>query len=67
MLGALGRWWRKRQRRIDVEILWPCCKEEEAPSMYMARSVFRHHCIYDPAWTKDLSLIEIEEIVGRLS
>lgn len=74
-IGAIGRWWRKRQRRIDMEILWPSIKDDalhgqaskDRPSLYLARSAFRMHCLSDPAWTKDLSLIQIEEIVGRLS
>lgn len=66
MIGALGRWWRKRQRLIDLDVLWPACRDQAA-SLYVARSAFRQHCISDPAWTKDFDLIQIEQIVGRLS
>lgn len=66
MISAFGRWWRKRQRRTDLEVLWPACKED-ADSLYVARSAFRMHCITDPAWNKDMDLIEIELVVGRLT
>lgn len=49
-----------------MEILWPSLKEQ-VPTVYLARSAFRLHCISDPAWNKDFDLIQIEEIVGRLS
>ena len=75
MLGWIGRWWRKRQRRLDLEFLWPSIKTEaylrpesrEQPSLYLAREAFFLHCINDPCWTKDFDLVEIERIVGRLS
>lgn len=66
MIGALGRWWRKRQRQLDIEMLWPAIRRRPC-SLYVARAAFRQHVIYDPAWTKDLDLVQIEEIVGRLT
>lgn len=66
MIGALGRWWRKRQRRIDLEILWPVCKEN-SETIFQARAAFTMHCYMDPAWGKDFDAIEIDRIVGRLT
>jgi hypothetical protein len=45
----LLNWWRARQRRIDLEILWPACKNE-APNLDLAREAFIRHALNDPAW-----------------
>lgn len=44
----VGRW-RERQRSLDIELLWPCCRELAA-SLDEARAVFAVHCFMDPAW-----------------
>lgn len=41
--------WRKRQRDLDIEILWPVCKQE-CLCLADARRAFFYHCCMDPAW-----------------
>jgi hypothetical protein len=45
----LQNWWRARQRRIDLEILWPACKEKAA-DLDRAKAAFAWHAFNDPAW-----------------
>ena len=42
--------WHTRTRRIDMEILWPCCVQYST-SMEQARAVFTAHAMNDKAWT----------------
>ena len=41
--------WRHRQRRYDLQILWPICKKE-ARDMDHAKAAFAYHAFNDPAW-----------------
>jgi hypothetical protein len=41
--------WRARQRRFDMEFLWPQCIEQ-AESLDHAKAMFAIHCHNDPAW-----------------
>ena len=64
MFGGLAKWWRRRQRRIDREILWPSMlivgREDDAVSAMLK------HAAIDPAWS-DMSPDEAErEIRGWL-
>jgi hypothetical protein len=43
------RWWKKRQRMIDLDILWPVCKAK-AHDIEHARQAFLLHAKLDPAW-----------------
>lgn len=65
MTTFIGRWWRRRQRAIDLSILWPACKEE-AGNLPDAREVFFLHCIMDLAWTKDFTFDELIDEVDKL-
>lgn len=68
MLNFIGKWWRKRQRVIDIEILWPAIKEEHrkiGEDVNRSRQAFFLHCAADPAW-KDLTVWEIGAIVDKL-
>jgi hypothetical protein len=53
---AVSALWRSRQRRIDLDILWPVCKREAlaryAPdeALDRARAAFAYHAFNDPAW-----------------
>jgi hypothetical protein len=50
-LWALIRaWWHRRQRRLDMELLWPICLEG-ASDLDHAKAAFAMHCFRDPAWT----------------
>jgi hypothetical protein len=72
-LGATGggvirwliRWWHKRQRAIDVEILWPACRDQAA-TLDAARAAFTMHAFHDPAW-QELGSAEIHRRVRQLS
>jgi hypothetical protein len=45
----LINWWRARQRQIDLEILWPACREQ-APDLDHAKAAFAVHAFHDRAW-----------------
>ncbi|WP_135210396.1 hypothetical protein [Vitreimonas flagellata] len=42
-------WWWARQRAIDLEILWPSCRDN-APDLDRAKAAFAVHAFNDPAW-----------------
>lgn len=54
MLAAI-RWlirqfnYNDRRRQLDLQILWPTCKEH-AQDMDHAKTAFAVHCYNDPAW-----------------
>ena len=62
---GLGKWWRRRQRDIDLKILWPQLLKEE-PDLEAARTAFGLHAINDPAWTTDYTLAAITGFVDNL-
>ena len=49
VFGWLSRWFDKRRRQIDIEILWPLCVEN-APSLDHAKAAFAVHAMNDDAW-----------------
>lgn len=67
MIGIIRwplRWWHARQRRIDVDILWPAMRRA-APTLPDAHAAFLMHTRLDRAWD-DLSEDEITAIVLEL-
>lgn len=44
-------WWWARQRKVDLQILWPACKRV-APTLDQAKHAFMVHAISDPAWVR---------------
>jgi hypothetical protein len=60
-LNWIVKLWRARQRRIDLEILWPICKEN-ARDIQHAREAFYIHAQLDPAWC-ELSEQEILDLL----
>jgi hypothetical protein len=48
LVALILRWWRARQRRIDLEILWPSLKA--AADFNRAKAAFMRHALLDPAW-----------------
>ena len=65
MIEWLGKWWRKRQRAIDLEILWPqCC--ELAPDLDHAKAAFAMHAFHDHAWTADYSHDELKDYIDQM-
>lgn len=65
MTSWIFRWYRKRQRQIDIDLLWPICKER-ASSRDIAEDAFYWHCINDRAWTKDFNQKRIADIISEL-
>jgi len=41
--------WHSRQRTLDMQILWPVCKEQ-ADSLERAKAAFAFHAFHDRAW-----------------
>jgi len=47
----LGDWWANRQRRIDLDLLWPViCANAKGEEH--ARALFYVHAMMDPAWRR---------------
>lgn len=66
MIKWLMRAWRRRQRSIDIDILWPCCKKATGGDAAKARLMMLQHAFIDEAWS-DQSPEEINKIVEGLS
>lgn len=64
MIRWVIRWWHARQRAIDLEILWPSCRDQ-APDLATAQVAFTMHAFNDPAW-QELGSDEIILRVGQL-
>jgi len=64
-LAEFGRWWRRRQRAIDLAILWPSCCQQSI-NIEAARDAFYYHVIIDDTWTADYSDGELLSIVASL-
>ena len=62
----LFKWWRKRQRQIDLDILWPVCKES-AINLDWAKAAFAYHCFNDHAWMADYTKEELKHYIDALS
>jgi hypothetical protein len=45
----LLKWWHRRQRDIDIQMLWPSFKNQAA-DMTRARTAFECHTSRDRAW-----------------
>ena len=46
----LLNWWHARQRAIDLQILWPSCRDQ-ARDLDHAKAAFAVHAFNDTAWT----------------
>lgn len=64
MIALLIKWWHRRQRAIDLAILWPTIRDR-ASDLNTARLAFAYHAIRDHAW-HDFSVDEIVAIVDKL-
>ena len=47
--ALIQNWWHARQRRIDMDILWPICLRE-ARDLDHAKAAFAVHALHDSAW-----------------
>ena len=61
----LFNFWYRRQRAIDLEFLWPSCRDQ-APDLARARAAFALHAVQDRAWMA-LGEDEIARRIARLS
>lgn len=64
-MNLILRWWRRRQRRIDVEVLWPALLEAANGDRERASFGFHVHMRRDPAY-RDMSTIEKVDFVEAL-
>jgi hypothetical protein len=56
--------WRQHQRKLDLQILWPTCREK-AKTLEEARMAFGIHAYHDPAWN-ELGDEHIARIIAEL-
>lgn len=67
-LGIIERvrnlWW-ARQRKIDLEVLWPACKEHTR-NIAAARAAFAMHAFSDTCWIGYYGKQELMEVIGAL-
>lgn len=64
MIRWIRRLWWKRQRQIDLEILWPECKRL-APDIDHARAAFACHAMADRAWVCEYGK-DLVRVIGEL-
>lgn len=62
MFKWLVNWWRRRQRRVDLDILWPICKQKAEGDIAEARAVFMAHMCFDSAY-EGMSQEETDEFI----
>jgi hypothetical protein len=60
----LIRWWHRHQRKVDVQILWPSCRELCA-DLNQAKAAFAQHAYNDAAW-QELGDAEIRHQIDLL-
>ena len=58
-------WWRRRQRAIDMDVLWPACFDMAGGDLVRARAAFSVHVLSDRAWL-ELGEIEVMAFVEQL-
>ena len=61
MIRYLINFWHSRQRSVDLQILWPSCKEHTA-DLDHAKAAFAVHAFNDAAWTS----LGHDEVVKRI-
>jgi hypothetical protein len=64
LVALIRMWWQRRQRAIDLDILWPICCAN-APDLDHAKAAFAVHAVNDPAWLA-LGDDEMMDIIDRL-
>ncbi len=61
----LRNWWWKRQRNMDLNYLWPACKQT-APTMAVAKAMFASHAFRDACWIKYYGAAGLETFIDDL-
>jgi len=64
MIGRIVAWWYRRQRDMDMQILWPACVAN-ARNIDHARSAFLLHAVNDRAW-QSLGAKRMARIIANL-
>lgn len=64
LYALIEMWWRRRQRQIDLDTLWPICCAH-APDFETAKAVFAIHAMHDPAWLA-LGETEVLRFIDKL-
>jgi len=64
MIRWLIRKWHARQRAVDIDVLWPACRDGTY-DLEDAKAAFWLHTRMDPAWA-ELSVTEMEKILDEL-
>ena len=64
LFALIQMWWRRRQRAIDMDILWPICCAN-APDLDRAKAAFATHALHDRAW-QALGEEEVLRFIDRL-
>jgi hypothetical protein len=59
-----GRWW-QYQRNMDLNYLWPACKEQ-ADTIEQAKAVFAMHALRDACWIKFYGKEGLLDFIDRL-
>ena len=49
MIRFLRHWYYRRLRKLDLDIMWPICKEK-AIDLDHAKAAFAYHAFHDRAW-----------------
>ncbi|MDA8119177.1 MAG: hypothetical protein M0Z85_03815 [Gammaproteobacteria bacterium] len=65
LLKLIRSWWWSRQRSIDMDILWPACKQQ-ARDIDHARAAFAVHAFQDPAWIDHYGKQGLIRVIGEL-
>ncbi len=66
MITWIRNWWWSIQRNIDMQVLWPACKEQAA-NLTQARGVFAYHAFQDPAWIEYYGEARLKQVIDELS
>ena len=61
----LRDWWWQRQRNMDLNYLWPACKEQ-ADTLAKAKAVFAMHAFRDACWIKYYGKEGLLDFIDRL-
>ena len=67
LVRLIRMWWRRRQRTIDCEILWPSLVAAAEGDVRWAQNGMLLHCMSDAAWRDELSEVEIYQAIAKLT
>jgi hypothetical protein len=69
VISKITRWWRRRQRSVDVKVLWPACKEAaraQGWSIDAAKVLFEQQIREEPYWYKDFDEERLQRLLSNL-